>query len=375
MKIKSSDISVVIQGSIEPIPLKKCVDSILKHLPDCEIILSTWEGSQANITFPLNKIILNTDPGAKPISSGGALNNTNRQIVSTINGVNEASRPYTLKFRSDCVLNGVGFIEAFGKYTTRSSEHKLFQEKIVAPRYASRIETAKRPYLFHPADIALFGLTTDIKRLFDIDLVTQQEFEWAKNCTNPSTKAALMERDLLCKWVPEQHIFIKALVKGGFKINLEHAAESTPQLATLSQKLLINNYIIIPECEFGLLHQKDKLRLQVQSDIITCYSKSQYEYLYRLFFDSTAPRQKWSSEIYGQTALDFKIVEGLLKHSKRTRLYAATSGMYGHKFLAEAAITLFWIFKFTLHCAALLLKKQPKKHRQPIKNENSNIQR
>ena len=44
--INSKDISVVVQGAIDKENTPKCLESIRKYLPDAEIILSTWEGSE-----------------------------------------------------------------------------------------------------------------------------------------------------------------------------------------------------------------------------------------------------------------------------------------------------------------------------------------
>lgn len=50
--MKSNDITVVVQGAIDRKLTPKCLKSIRKHLPDAEIILSTWE-KQSNRRFRL----------------------------------------------------------------------------------------------------------------------------------------------------------------------------------------------------------------------------------------------------------------------------------------------------------------------------------
>lgn len=363
MKIDSSKISVVIQGAVEKVLTLDCIRSIKAHLPESEIILSTWEGTDITPFEGLVKILLSKDPGGKPISTGGALNNTNRQIISSLRGIEAATRPYTLKFRTDCRLEGTGFIDIFSRYPERAEKLRLFQKKLVVPRYASRIETAKRPYLFHPADIAIFGLTKDLRVFFDVPLVSDGEFDWVGTLSDQSAKDLLSERNLLSRYVPEQHIFLNALNKSGFNIDLPHAAASTSELVSISQLALINNFIVVPESIFGLKHLKDRLEFQAQTDSITCYSPSQYGYMYKLLIDPSF-RISLKDRLYGASALDFKSIEGLIKHGRRTRAYAKLSGTYTHKFLAELLVTIFWVFGCAAKLTALAIA--PRKKQETI---------
>ena len=62
--IKSTDISIVVQGSVENREETiKCLNSIRKILPQAEIILSTWEDSDI-VNLDYDKLVLNKDPGA-----------------------------------------------------------------------------------------------------------------------------------------------------------------------------------------------------------------------------------------------------------------------------------------------------------------------
>ena len=79
-KIKSKDISVVVQGAINSEVTPKCLESIRKYLPEAEIILSTWEGSDV-VGLDYDKLVLNKDPGTFIYKrSNGAIteNNMNR---------------------------------------------------------------------------------------------------------------------------------------------------------------------------------------------------------------------------------------------------------------------------------------------------------
>ena len=113
--IDSTDISVVVQGAIHNKFTKKSLSSIRKYLPEAEIILSTWEGTDtSNLDYDI--ILLNKDPGAHVFDCNGRVQNQNRQIVSTKNGIKKASRKYVLKIRSDMQIQGTKFLHFFDKY-------------------------------------------------------------------------------------------------------------------------------------------------------------------------------------------------------------------------------------------------------------------
>jgi hypothetical protein len=101
--ILSKDISVVVQGPIHTQDnlTKRVLESVRTHLPDAELILSTWKGSKVD-GLDCDILLLNEDPGAlekQPINS----RNLNRQIVSTCNGIMASTRIFVLKLRTDCI--------------------------------------------------------------------------------------------------------------------------------------------------------------------------------------------------------------------------------------------------------------------------------
>lgn len=107
-RVDSSEISVIIQGPSlhnegNGSQLEACVDSIRRILPQAEIILSTWKGQSYNPDI-VDYVVLSEDPGSVSNWLGQSWN-FNRMVVSTRNGLEKASRPYTLKFRADLRLS------------------------------------------------------------------------------------------------------------------------------------------------------------------------------------------------------------------------------------------------------------------------------
>lgn len=174
MLISSSDISVVVQGPIhrQENLTRRVLESVRAYLPESEVILSTWKGSDAT-GLSYDVLLLNDDPGA---INGN--NNVNRQIVSTRNGLEKASRKYAMKLRTDTLLTGTGFLDAFERYPERRDDFKVFEHKVVIPTLYTRnplralFYSALSYYFFHPSDIFQFGLKTDLWLLWNIPLST-----------------------------------------------------------------------------------------------------------------------------------------------------------------------------------------------------------
>ena len=76
--INSKDISVVVQGAVDPILTTQCLTSIRKHLPQAEIILSTWEDEIVS-GLSYDKVILSQAPASVIVQKSPHIisNNTN----------------------------------------------------------------------------------------------------------------------------------------------------------------------------------------------------------------------------------------------------------------------------------------------------------
>lgn len=220
MIISSKRISVVVQGPIhhQESLTKRVLESVRQHLPDAELILSTWKGSDVS-GLEYDILIENDDPGA---ING---NNVNRQIVSTRSGLEKAAREYAIKMRTDTLLKGSQFIQAFDLFPERRKDFKVFERKIVIPTLYAR--NPRRSYLFHPSDIFQFGLLSDLLRFWRVDLFRR-------------------ETDIHSAFVspPEQFIWLSCLRDSGFSFDYNLKSLSA-KLAFYSEVSIFNNFIIV----------------------------------------------------------------------------------------------------------------------------------
>lgn len=180
-RINSQDISVVVQGPIEKTLTRKCLNSIKKYLPESEIILSTWVGSNID-NLDYDEIILNADIfcGYADLSRT-KLNNLNRMLVSTKSGIKKASRKYILKIRSDIELQNTNFLRYYDSFCKRDiNDKRIFKQKVLIPTIFTRQfvgkgeNSIKTP--FHISDWLQFGLREDIIKIWSCPLVKEPEF-------------------------------------------------------------------------------------------------------------------------------------------------------------------------------------------------------
>lgn len=244
--LKANEISVVIQGLYNPEITPVCLKSIKKHLPNAEVILSLSEQPEKTVaTDGIDKLIVSEKSPIFPYSSeqNAPKNTVNPQIVSTVAGLKAATRPYTLKIRTDFALKSDNFLKYFDDCPMSDPGHKIFDHKIIDCSYFARHPERSRYLAYHPSDIALFGKTSDLLNLFDVPLMTENESGYWKK-----------EDISYCRYTPEQHIFINCLRKNGKKIDYDHTEESiTRENIIETEKYFASNFIFLGYNRFGLV--------------------------------------------------------------------------------------------------------------------------
>jgi len=257
--ILSNDISVVVQGPIHTQDnlTKRVLESVRTHLPDAELILSTWKGSDVD-GLDYDILLLNDDPGPLNVPNKSKIN-LNRQIVSTRNGLQKATRTYAMKLRTDTLLTGTGFIDAFDKYPERREDFKVFEHKVIIPTLYTKNPLQPFPgliHFFHPSDIFQFGLKRDLLLLWNIP-----------NATEVDVRSIFSE----------QYVWTHCLKSSSENINFS--------LLNLKEKLLIseislfNNFVIDTPSNLGIKYPPHLLN-QMKS---ICYSKNEIKRLFERY--------------------------------------------------------------------------------------------
>lgn len=253
--IDSKDISVVIQGKIDEGTILQCLKSIKNYLPDAEIILSSWNDSNIeNVEQYCNKIVLNKDPGA--ISFGPKLNNINRIIVSSRNGVKYATRKYILKIRSDLVLFNDNILKFKNKYPKRQKKYSLFKERIYGYElFSTKSEERDNKFfhsIFHISDWCYFGLKEDIQELFNIHLVKEPNFsEYFKNYEYARMNKSIFN-NRTWKMSPEQYVTSENAKKVFKYLKVKHCLDWRKKVVIASNKFIVNNFYVLSIKDWGI---------------------------------------------------------------------------------------------------------------------------
>ncbi len=290
--MESIEISFVVQGAIdssispltgEPIT-KSCLSSLRHFHPGAEIILSTWEG--ANVSgLDYDVLIRNQDPGAwnafRPGCGEVKLDNTNRQIVSTKNGLHAATKKYAAKIRSDMIFQGDQWRRHFERYPRRSDEWRIFKERLITCSMWAR--DPRCPYSrqpLHPPDWVHIGLKEDVLLLWDIDLQPEPDSsQWfaTHGIEPPLPPPAIPD---VRRFSPEQYLWRTLLARYG-PVQFEHRGDLCDYNIRLTELSFANNLIILDLNQFPFVVHKYPLPLQPWFRYYRFLSHKEWEWLYR----------------------------------------------------------------------------------------------
>lgn len=257
--IKPDEISVVVQGEIERDATPKCLKSIRRFLPGAEIVLSTWEGRSCE-GLDYDILVLNVDPGPSDLIRQypfEQVNNCNRQIVSTKNGINKSSKKYVLKIRTDMLLSGRGFLDYYEISGATTTEESIFTQRIMVCANLSHFN------VFVMCDWWTFGLKQDSLLLWDIPLYPDKKGEeYFLKQGNEKKKA--FGKDVVCRFFPEIWIPYQCLRKFS-PLVIEHAFVRSRKIMSEASKFLKDNFVTI-EYNFSnlrLLKYENKIRATI----------------------------------------------------------------------------------------------------------------
>lgn len=273
-KIIPKDISVIVQGAIDEINTKFCLCSIRKQLPESEIILSTWEGSDVQ-GLDFDKVIFNKDPGNFDMSPFEK-NNVERQIISTLSGLKHSTRLYVLKIRSDISLTNKGFLKYFNKFTCFDNSWHFLNHRIIIPSMITR-DARYWESPMCPSDWCSFGLKQDMLSLWDNDFLSESDKYWFEDKKKPE-EVNKFYSPLIARYNPEQVIWI-GFVSKYKKLHSDHMFDINDNSIQETLKSYANNLIILSEKQFGIKFLKkmrdgaDRWRIITYIDFVKIYNK------------------------------------------------------------------------------------------------------
>lgn len=266
--ISTEEISVVVQGAIGGDDLtEQVVESARRHLPGCEVILSTWRGER-ELAVPVDQRIESEDPGAPWQIHEEWPANTNRLLRSTVEGLKACTRPYALKLRTDTPLSGTGFLVTFQRYPERSSALRLLQDRIVVINFYCW-NPELRPFgLFSVADTVNFGRTEDLRDVWYRPLDEEPaNSTWFESHSRPDPDRAPWAA---FRYTPEQLLWL-GFVRKHVEVPFEHFNDVTPTSELVSELSIANNTIIVERDQFGVELPKFAGREPLEPDALVSH--------------------------------------------------------------------------------------------------------
>lgn len=255
--INTADISFVVQGAVDKKYTNRCLDSIRNNFPGSEIILSTWRDTDVKY-LDFDRIVYSEDCGAAVCDTNGTINNLNRQIVSTNAGLNIVQTKFVVKCRSDLLFESPEFLYYFSKFNKFDDKYKVCNQRLIVLNLWTRL------FFVHPVTLEImnsgphvsdwftFGLTEDVKKFYDVQLIPDiGEFSgyWLRQ---PEKIAKLPFPNLLLRETPEQY----------FSSNF-FGMETEDDILKLSNipleqvcKFLVNNFIVLDYAQSKIYCQK-----------------------------------------------------------------------------------------------------------------------
>ena len=228
--------------------------SIRNFFPDSTIIFSTWENETIHKLPNLDKIVFNSDPGGilyhKELN---ILNNVNRQIVSTLNGLLGVETEYAIKVRSDLVFKSNVIVNNL-KYLGLSGgdqNFKLLSNHVVVSNQTSVDPRKRLAYPFHLCDWIYCGKTQDLINIWDIPLMPE---DWFQSFA-PDDTFNNVGNSYLSRYLPESYI-ISSFVKKYMDISFQDSYDIKNNNIEISELIIANNFIVKSNFQLGIRSQK-----------------------------------------------------------------------------------------------------------------------
>lgn len=288
--IHSSEICVVVQGEVEGRAVRKCLRSVKKFLPEARVLLSTWRGENTSgLEAWCDEIIFNEDPGARSFApQPRALNNVNRQMVSTLAGLERAGRKYALKLRTDFYLQDNSFLRYFDAFPLMDEKWRCFNRRVIACSVFSRMFSDENglPTPFHVSDFFFFGETADLAAYFATPPMPAGDMgDYAGFVKNTRPYSATSYR-----YTPEQY-YCYSFAKRKFPhIQFRDMTDVTAENQEQSRQILLNNFIFLGAAEAGIYSRKHMTSLTDDERVCGLISCRRFADAYSRHFNQAIPK-------------------------------------------------------------------------------------
>lgn len=289
--IAPGEITFVVQGPVDGNAqtvayARTCIDSIRSAAPQSKVILSTYTGSDVS-PFDVDEVVYSVDPGGFMCHVDpthiNRINNTNRQITTSLAGLKRVTTKYAVKVRSDLRIKNTNFIQYIDRGGKRRTDHQLFSERVVSSSiYCPNPWRWHHPALFHPSDWFFFGATNDLLNLFDVPLANDPDGN-AQYFLHHEMPQPCPEPGVLHRYNPEQYLMVTCIRKH-FEIDFEYWYDFSSKNLLDWELFLSNNFVVASPERLGFTNQK--LRIPKKT-YIKCFTHADWLRLCKKHCDQT----------------------------------------------------------------------------------------
>jgi WavE lipopolysaccharide synthesis protein len=195
--------------------------------------------------LPVDRLLLNEDPGAWK-RDDGVWCNCNRQIVSTLKGLEAGTRTYAMKVRTDTALSGRRILDVDLEGEPRPGSWRVFARRIVVLEKYTR-DPAKSSLLHFVSDLFQYGLREDLIRLWDVPPASEAGYVGWSRTARALFLAPFPGHRTFMRYADEQYVWISCLARSGIDVPLDYFSQCRRGDISAAEGLMTANFTVVSE--------------------------------------------------------------------------------------------------------------------------------
>jgi hypothetical protein len=250
MPVKDGDVTVVFQGPVVPGPegTARHVQRTRQAIPAARYVLSTWEGSDCR-DIKVDQIVLSEDPGGLPgikrRDGPRELNNVNRQLRSTLCGMEVVDTAYAVKIRSDCALEHAGILREFNRWCAAAPTDRILGSSLFT---VDPMMFEQMPY--HVSDWVQLAATPVLRNYWSAPFMNEEDATHYERAPY-ATHSTFMDRRFRCRLAVEQYVACRYAERFGYAVPRFHN-DIRPEVLTGHRRFLAERIAIVDPWDIGL---------------------------------------------------------------------------------------------------------------------------